>query len=83
VQQKQQAFSVWYFVISFLLILAMQTYLLRPHPEAITYSQFKSLVKQGLVTDVVVEKETVRGNIKPAGIKQVLSEEKLFPDRTL
>jgi cell division protease FtsH len=73
----KQQFSIWYFVVSLFLILAMQTYLLRPHPEVITYSQFKSLVKQGLLTDVVVEKESVRGNIKAEGIKQVFSEEKL------
>ena len=74
---KQQQFSIWYFFVSLLLILAIQIYLLRPHLEVITYSQFKSLVKQGLVTDVVVEKESVRGNIKAEGIKQVFSEEKL------
>jgi cell division protease FtsH len=55
----------------------MQTYFLRPHPEVISYSQFKSLVKQGLVTDVVVEKESVRGNIKAEGLRQIFSEEKL------
>src|SRR3972149_4856940 len=77
VGDKQQQFSIWYFFVSLLLILAIQIYLLRPHPEVITYSQFKSLVKQGLVTDVVVEKESVRGNIKAEGIKQVFSEEKL------
>jgi cell division protease FtsH len=77
VGNKQQQFSIWYFLVSLLLIFAMQTYILRPHPEVITYSQFKSLVKQGLVTDVVVEKESIRGNIKPEGIQQVLSEEKL------
>jgi len=77
VGDKQQQFSIWYFFVSLLLILAIQIYLLRPHPEVITYSQFKSLVKQGLVTDVVVEKESVRGNIKVEGIRQVFSEEKL------
>jgi cell division protease FtsH len=74
---KQQQFSIWYFLVSLLLIFAMQTYLLRPHPHAITYSQFKSLLKQGLVADLVVEKAAVRGSIKPEGIRQILSEEEL------
>jgi cell division protease FtsH len=45
--------------------------------QEITYSQFKTLVKQGLVTDIVLEKDSVRGNIKPEGIKQILSDEGL------
>jgi hypothetical protein len=45
--------------------------------QEITYSQFKTLVKQGLVTDIVLEKDSVRGNIKPEGIKEILSGERL------
>jgi cell division protease FtsH len=76
VGDKQQ-FSTWYFLISLLLLLALQTYFLRPQPEVISYSQFKSLVKQRLVTDVVVEKVSVRGNIKAEGLGQIFSDEKL------
>jgi cell division protease FtsH len=76
-EQKQQAFSLWYFILAFLLLLAMQTFLLSPRVETITYSQFKSLIKQGLVTDLVVEQTTIRGNIKAEGMKQIFSAEKL------
>jgi cell division protease FtsH len=76
-EQKQQAFSIWYFILTFLLLLAMQTFFLSPRAETITYSQFKSLLKKGLVTDLVVEQTTIRGNIKAEGMKQVFSEEKL------
>jgi len=74
---KKQQFSIWYFFISLTIILLMQTYLLAPRPEVINYSQFKSLVKQNLVTDVAVGNETIHGNIKAEGVKQALSEEKL------
>lgn len=73
----KQQFSTWYFLVSLLLLLALQTYFLRPQPEVISYSQFKSLVKQRLVTDVVVEKVSVRGNIKAEGLGQIFSDEKL------
>ena len=55
----------------------MQTYLPTYRAEMITYSQFKSLVKQGLVTDLIVEQATIRGSIKPQGMKQIFSEQKL------
>ncbi|HEY7319001.1 MAG TPA: ATP-dependent metallopeptidase FtsH/Yme1/Tma family protein, partial [Candidatus Binatia bacterium] len=76
-EQKQQAFSIWYFIVTFLILLAMQTFLLSPRVETISYSQFKSLLKKDLVTDLVVEQTTIRGNIKAEGMKQVFSEEKL------
>jgi cell division protease FtsH len=77
VQQNQQTFSIWYFIVALLILLVMQTYLPMYRAETITYSQFKSLVKQGLVTDLVIEQTTIRGNIKAEGMKQVLSEQKL------
>jgi len=75
--RKQQRFSVLYLLFSLLLLWAVQTYILSLPRQEITYSQFKALVKQGLVTDIIVEKDSVRGNIKPEGIKQILSEEGL------
>ena len=75
--QRQQTFSIWYFIVTFLILLAMQTFFLSPRPEMITYSQFKSLVKDGLVADLVIEQGTIRGNIKAEGMKQIFSAEKL------
>ena len=76
-KQNQQTFSIWYFILAFLILLVMQTYLPTYRAEMITYSQFKSLVKEGLLTDLVIEQATIRGNIKAQGMKQVFSEQKL------
>ena len=73
----KQQFSLWYFFLSVAILLVIQTYLLAPRPEEVSYSQFKNLVKQNLVTDVAVGHETIRGNIKAEGVKQALSEERL------
>ena len=73
----KQQFSIWYFFLSVAILLLIQTYLLAPRPEEVSYSQFKNLVKQNLVTDVAVGHETIRGNIKAEGVKQALSEERL------
>ncbi|MGE5219135.1 MAG: ATP-dependent zinc metalloprotease FtsH [Chloroflexota bacterium] len=73
----KRQFSIWYFFISVVILLLIQTYLLAPRPEEVSYSQFKNLVKQNLVTDLAVGHETISGNIKAEGVKQALSEERL------
>ena len=75
-ERQQQEFSIWYFFVSLLILMAIQTYFLQPQPEVISYSQFKTLVKHSLVTDLVVGQEAVHGNIKAEGVKQALSEQR-------
>jgi hypothetical protein len=70
----KQQFSIWYFFISLMILLLIQTYLLAPRPEVINYSAFKTLVKQNMVTDLAVSHDTISGNIKAEGVKQGLSE---------
>jgi hypothetical protein len=48
----KQQFSLWYFFISLAIILLMQTYLLAPRPEVISYSQFKMLVRRPSVENL-------------------------------
>ncbi|HSE85880.1 MAG TPA: ATP-dependent metallopeptidase FtsH/Yme1/Tma family protein, partial [Candidatus Binatia bacterium] len=76
-KEQQQQFSIWYFLVTLVILMAMQYVFLSPHVEMIAYSQFKSLVKNDLVTDLVVEQTTIHGNIKAEGMKQIFSEEKL------
>jgi cell division protease FtsH len=63
--------------VTLIILLVMQTYLPTYRAETISYSQFKSLVKEGLVTDLVIEQTTIRGNIKAEGMKRIFSAEKL------
>ena len=76
-EQKQQEFSIWYFIVMLLIFLMIQNFFASSPVEMITYSQFKSLVKHGLVTDLVIEETAVRGTVKPEGIKLAFSDEKL------
>jgi cell division protease FtsH len=75
--RNQQDFSIWYFVLMMTFVIIMQSYFLGGQTETISYSQVKSLVKKGLVTDVVIEQDSLRGNIKPEGLKQIFTEEKI------
>src|SRR5262245_4673249 len=73
----QQQFSIGYFIVALILLFALQTYFAAPRVETISYSQFKTLVKKGLVSNVVIGEKVIRGDIKPEGLKEVLSAERL------
>ncbi|HXV78879.1 MAG TPA: ATP-dependent zinc metalloprotease FtsH [Candidatus Binatia bacterium] len=45
--------------------------------EIISYSQFKSLLKKGLVAEVVIGETTLEGNLKSGAAKEIFTPEKL------
>jgi cell division protease FtsH len=73
----RQQFSIGYFFVALLLLFLLQTYLASPQVETIQYSQFKGLVKKGLVANLVVGEKAIHGEIKPEGIKEALPAERL------
>ena len=73
----RQQFSIGYFFVALLLLFLLQTYLASPQVETIQYSQFKALVKKGLVANLVVGEKAIHGEIKPEGIKEALPAERL------
>jgi cell division protease FtsH len=75
--KRKQQFSIGYFIVALLMLFLLQYYFAAPKVETIGYSQFKSLVKKNLVTNLVVNEQTIRGEIKPEGVKEVLSAEQL------
>ncbi len=60
----RQQFSIGYFFVALLLLFLLQTYLASPQIETINYSQFKALVKTGLVANLVVGEKAIHGEIK-------------------
>jgi cell division protease FtsH len=73
----KQQFSIGYFIVAMLMLFLLQYYFAAPKVETIGYSQFKSLVKNRLVTNLVINEQIIRGEIKPEGVKEVLSAEQL------
>jgi cell division protease FtsH len=58
--------TVWY-GLAFLLFLALaQTYFLVPAGRQVPYSEFKALLKEGKVAEVIVGDQLIRGTLKPA-----------------
>ncbi len=61
---KKTHFTIWYVVIAFLLIFLLQNYLASQKVNEISYSQFKNLVRENGVKDLVITPENIQGKIK-------------------
>jgi cell division protease FtsH len=76
-EKKRRQFSIVYFILAFALMLVMQNYFFSSHVEVIRYSQFKSLVKKGLIIDLAVGETTIQGQMKSEGLKEIFPPDKL------
>jgi cell division protease FtsH len=62
------ASSLWYGLAVLLVLVLAQVYYLAPAGRQIPYSEFKTLVKDGAVTEVTIGDQVIRGTLKePAG----------------
>lgn len=57
-------FSIWYFVIGFLLVIYLQQYFFSPKAETVPYSQFKQDLASGNVTKLIIGPENITGTTK-------------------
>jgi cell division protease FtsH len=57
-------FSIWYFLIAFLLFTYLQQYFFSPKVETIPYSQFKQALIEDNVTQLTIGPEKVSGTMK-------------------
>src|SRR5258705_10780429 len=76
-EPKQRTFSVWYTVGAMLALFGIQAFLLVPHPESMSYSEFKALLRAGKVSELGLYRDTIEGTFSPTGLEGVLSKEKI------
>src|SRR3990170_1342113 len=76
-EQKQRRLSVGYFVLAFFTILLIQNYYGRNHVEIIPYSQFKSLLNKGLISDVAIGETAIEDDMKGEAVKEIFTLEKV------
>ncbi len=76
-EQKQQQFSIGYFILAFIILLMIQNYFATPHTQTITYSQFKDLVQKRLIENVSIGEKILNGTVKGEGVKQIFPPEDL------
>jgi len=59
---KKARFTIWYFVIAFLIILLVQNYLVtRKTEDVIPYSEFKDSLRTGKIKDLTITQESISG----------------------
>jgi len=59
---KKTHFTIWYFVIAFLIILLIQNYLVtRRAEDVIPYSEFKESLRTGKIKDLTITQESISG----------------------
>jgi cell division protease FtsH len=63
-------FSIWYFLLAFLLIIYVQQSFVSPKVETIPYSQFKQNLLEGNVTKLIIGPEHITGALKGKDGKQ-------------
>ncbi len=61
---KKTNFTIWYIFIAFLLVFLLQNWLTSQKVNEISYSQFKALVKENRVEDLVITPEIIKGKTK-------------------
>jgi cell division protease FtsH len=76
-EPKQRTFSVWYAALAMLVFFGIQAILLAPHPENMSYSEFKALLRAGKVSELALYKDTIEGTLAPSGLEGILSKEKI------
>ena len=76
-EPKHRTFSIGYFVIAVITMFVAQALLFAPHAENVSYSEFKALVKKGKVSDLTLDKQTIRGTLATDGLETVRPKDKL------
>ncbi len=74
---KEQQLSLWYFLVAFLILLTIQNFLLTPHLENLSYSDFKVLLKAGKVDNLTLKQRVISGTLKKEGLEDILPKEKI------
>jgi len=76
-EQNQRRFSIWYFVAAFLVLLAIENFLMGAITENLTYNEFKALLKAGKITEVTLTDRMITGRMKQEGLDGLLPKEKI------
>src|ERR1700675_703152 len=72
-EPKQRAFSMWYTVAAMIALFGIQAIVFAPHPENLSYSEFKALLKAGKVSELGLYKDTIQGTLSPTGLEGILA----------
>ncbi len=72
-----QKVAFGYLVAVMLALVLIQSFLFAPHPESISYSEFKTLMRKGKVSDLFLDAHAISGTLATDGLEGVLPKEKI------
>lgn len=61
--KKTKNFTFLYFIIAFVAMVAINSYLFKAEVKNVPYSEFKELIAKGKIGDIVIDTETLQGNL--------------------
>jgi cell division protease FtsH len=64
---RKTNFTIWYFILAFILLLALQHYFFSQKIETISYSKFKQELTAGNIAKLTIGPETINGTFKAQG----------------
>ncbi|WP_136418291.1 FtsH/Yme1/Tma family ATP-dependent metallopeptidase [Herbaspirillum sp. ST 5-3] len=67
---KRLQFSIWYFVLGFVLLIWLQDWISATHQIELKYSDFKKAAAVRQVSDIAITKDSIRGTITADAMKQ-------------
>jgi cell division protease FtsH len=59
--KKTKSFTYLYFILAFVAMIVVNSYIFKTEVKTIPYSEFKDLIPKGKITDVVIDGETIQG----------------------
>ncbi|HMK49672.1 MAG TPA: ATP-dependent zinc metalloprotease FtsH [Thermodesulfovibrionales bacterium] len=65
--EKKTKFTIVYFLLAFTVIVLLENYLLSREITTISYSEFRTLLGEGLVNDLVITQTTIEGKFVKGG----------------
>ena len=75
--EKKTHFSIWYFVLAMIILMAFQTYFLTDQIGQIPYNEFKKLLKTNKLTDIVIYEDIITGKVRTGEIEGLVSSDTL------
>jgi len=69
--KKTKSFTFLYFIIAFIAMIAINSYLFKSEIKNVPYSEFKELIPTGKISDLVIDTETIQGMLTIEGGKKV------------
>jgi cell division protease FtsH len=77
VKPPGQNVTLGYLIAGILAVVLIQSFIFAPHPESISYSEFKTLVKKGKVSDLLLDNQAITGTLAADGLEGILPKDKL------